>query len=427
MGKNFEKPITDIIQLIKENSDPIEAVKNYFESEVTNIDLQKVILRKLAEKPEFKGKEEELKKLRPRDANSFAEDEGFEKYLQNYDPEKGYRCSVFATSTGKYGKLVFDRGTLNFIGARTSRGKTTAMVSMAVDALLQDRQVFFSTFEETGYQIITRIVLNFAYREIMNNFDLQDEIEKTSFSPGKIFQSIIRSGEPEYNPFDKKNKENNDSKKAAEYLKSLENILKETYYNKVKPLLRSNRLTIYNGYLNDLTSYLDELANIERGTVVFADYIQKIPTPAAINSTNRYANIKQLLRDIDTVVKKNDIISINGAQFGRTDNKTNPNIKDSFTDESFQESSDIEQIGEIEIGIGRDPMNADEGRTKKGKKTESENTGTAGNNKGKTKARMFFTVLKNRNGANDPTKEFDLVDGRKFSYYATDLNNKEED
>ena len=425
MGKNFEKPITDIIQLIKENSDPIEAVKNYFESEVTNIDLQKVILRKLAEKPEFKGMEEELTELYPWDS-ILSNTTKIKNYIRSYDPSKGYRCNVFATSNFDEGKLVFDRRTMNFIGARTSRGKTTAMISMAVDALLQGHKVLFSTFEETDVQIYTRIALNLAWKRILENKENNEEfddddanfrsrIELASFSPAKIFQSIIRSGEPGYNPFIAKNDGH-----AVEDLELLTKMLKDAD-KEAEQFLQNRQLMIYEGYLFDLQTYLEMLSHIKQGTVVFADYIQKIPTPMTGSNVNRYAGIKQMLSDLYAVVKKRDLISINGAQFGRTDNKTNSKIKDGFTDESFQESSDIEQIGEIEIGIGRDPgftASEEKGKGKnKSKNKEAISTEQSGNNK--PKPRMFFSVLKNRNGENDPSLEFDLVDGRKFSYYAT--------
>ncbi len=400
MNAVIEKHISEIKKSVNDGTQLLDAVRNHFAEEISDVDLQKTLLRNLSEMPEYAEQVEELKKLYPWDPAIFTRDiVEFEKYFKNYKPENGYRCSVFATSAYDDGKLFFDRGRMNFVGARTSRGKTTAMVSMAVDALIQGLPVLFASFEEIDRQIITRIVLNIAWQSIMHDFpegeaNARSRINFTSFSPGKLFQSLVRCGKPEYNPFD----HNNDGH-ADEDMKILIDALRAAYVTTAH-FMKQGQLMIYNGYLADLQTYLDALANIDRGTVVFADYIQKIPTPG-IDISNRYAGIKRLLHDIDAVVKKNDIISINGAQFGRTDNKTNAKIKDSFTDESFQESSDIEQIGEIEIGIGRDPA-----------KKEGE------------KARMFFSVLKNRNGENNPALEFDLIDGRKFSYYATNLNVK---
>lgn len=414
MNEMIERHVEKIQDLIGKSDienkiDPIEIVKTHFADEVAEIYKQKEILSELEKLPEFKDKTEELKKLFPRDpALCVCNSESIKSYLRNYDPSKGYKCKVFATSfnhnTGELysdGNLIFDRGTLNFIGARTSRGKTTAMVSMAIDALTNGLPVLFATFEETDVQIYTRMVLNLAYREIIENFpnnqdNLRSHVNLTSFSPGKIFHSIIRSGEPEYNPFRSK-----DETQDEKDLKLLTEILKNAD-KKAEEFFNNGQFMILKGYLADLKTYLEGLTFIDRGSVVFSDYIQKIPT-SIIPAENRYSNIKQMLRKIDEVVKKNDIISINGAQFGRIDNKTAPKMKDSFTDESFQESSDIEQVGEIEIGIGRDP-----------KKTDDESE----------KDRMFFSVLKNRQGGNNPALEFDLIDGRKFSYYATNLKVK---
>lgn len=399
----IDKHINEIQGSIITGIPLVEAVSSHFE-EVSDLDLRKAVLRELA--GIYQDQAEELKKLYPWNPEFFTRDVvEFEQYFKTYKPESGYICNVFATSNFDDGKLVFDRGTMNFIGARTSRGKTTAMVSMTVDALLNDKKVVFATFEETDRQIITRIVFNLAYRLILqeyndNETNFRSRINLTSFSPAKIFQSLIRNNwkNADYNPF-KTNVEDQD----ASDLKELSDKLKRAYTD-VQGILREGRLMIFNGYLADFQNYLDTLANIERGSVVFADYIQKIPTPGRDNG-NRYENIKRMLREIDSTVKKNGIISINGAQFGRTDNKTNPKIKDSFTDESFQESSDIEQIGEIEIGIGREPAKEDE-------------------KKGNRKERMFFSVLKNRNGKNDPAMEYDLIDGRKFSYYAANTKIK---
>lgn len=402
----IEKHINEIQGSIITGIPLVEAVSSHFE-EVSDLDLRKAVLRELA--GIYQEQAEELKKLYPWNPEFFTRDvEGFETYLKNYKPENGYKCQVFNTSPFDDGKLVFDRGRMNFVGARTSRGKTTAMVSMAADALTQGLPVLFASFEEIDRQIITRLVLNFAWRWIIANFptgenNSRSRINFTSFNPGKLFQSLVRNGKAGYNPFD----QNNDGH-AEDDLNVLIEALKQGYIQ-TKNLLKEHRFMIFNGYLADLQNYLDALANIERGTVVFADYIQKIPIPNIGTSSSRYTGIKQLLRDLDAAVKKNDLISISGAQFGRTDNKTNSRVKDSFTDEAFQESSDIEQVGEIEIGIGRDP-GIKEG-SKSSKKSSTEEL--------KPEPRMFFCVLKNRNGENNPALEYDLEDGRKFSYYAT--------
>ena len=427
MDKLLEKRIDDIRGLIGETDpennaltlDPIAAVKTYFKKKGTDIETQKEILRELPSYKEFEGKEEELKKLHPWDPAFARDSKGIKDYIKNYDPAKGYICSVFATS--KYDKLVFDRGTMSFIGAKTSRGKTTAMVSMAVDALLQGHKVLFATFEETDVQIYTRIVLNLAWKTVIENEEENEEFDDNNdpdifrthvnlaeFSPAKVFQSIIRcGGHSDYNPFrsgavrDSKGNYGNQDEKD---LKLLEEILKAAD-EKADSFFANGQLIIYSGYTKNFETYIDGLKNIDPGTVVFSDYIQKIPSPAK-RAENRYIGIKQLLYDINTVVKENDLISINGAQFGRIDNKTDRKMKDSFTDESFQESSDIEQIADIGIGIGRDPADP---------------------NDKNSKDKMFFAVLKNRRGSNNPAKEFDLIDGRKFSFYATDLRPKKND
>ncbi|MDR2923403.1 MAG: hypothetical protein LBU85_08700, partial [Treponema sp.] len=69
-----------------------------------------------------------------------------------------------------FAKIYFPNGTLNYVGARTGRGKTTAMVNIGIDALFllsentQPRKVLFISLEETQLEIISRFVLCLAYR-----------------------------------------------------------------------------------------------------------------------------------------------------------------------------------------------------------------------------------------------------------------------
>ncbi|MCF0224941.1 MAG: hypothetical protein HUK20_11790, partial [Fibrobacter sp.] len=79
-----------------------------------------------------------------------------------------YHCNVFQQldkETNKPMPVKFPNGTLSYIGARTGRGKTTAMISMAVDAVMQGKATFFYTNEEGTKQIIMRLVKAFLYTD----------------------------------------------------------------------------------------------------------------------------------------------------------------------------------------------------------------------------------------------------------------------
>jgi hypothetical protein len=75
----------------------------------------------------------------------------------NYDPDKDFTPSLFG--------VPFPDGTVSYIGARTGRGKTAAMLNIAREALTmeQPRNVFFITLEMSPKQLLTRLALSLIY------------------------------------------------------------------------------------------------------------------------------------------------------------------------------------------------------------------------------------------------------------------------
>jgi len=79
--------------------------------------------------------------------------------IKSFDPTKEFE------PTNMKG-VMFQRGTLNLIAARPSRGKTSLITSLAIDALTKENQknkVIFLTLEETNKQIYTRVFNNLIF------------------------------------------------------------------------------------------------------------------------------------------------------------------------------------------------------------------------------------------------------------------------
>jgi hypothetical protein len=315
--------------------------------------------------------------------------DGFNDFLKKYNEANNYTCRVFPKSN--FESLVFSPATIGFIGARTSRGKTTALVSVAMDALEQGKKVFFTTMEESQHQIFLRFILHILFnggyypeqeKEIVKNEIWEKQLKETKFNPKRTILKILRE-EAIGNIF-------NDEQMTKKFI---ENVLfaKE----KLNEYLTSGQLALYNGLESPTFEYMiNAIADNEAGTICLLDYMQKVKAPEKFinNTTNRFALLQEASNTLASTVKKTSIILICGAQFGRTGEKQKSTELDLFTDESFQECSAIEQAGEIEIGIGRHFRNG-------------------------TK-HTYYAILKDRdNGEYNPSIYYELTDLAKFSKF----------
>lgn len=325
----------------------------------------------------------------------------FDSFLKSYNESNNYNCRLFPKSD--YEKhLVFAPATIGFIGARTSRGKTTALVSVAMDALEQNKRVFFTTMEESQHQIFLRFILHILYKggyfpenpsanATLNPATWNNALLNTKFNSKRTVLKILRN-EPIGDIFP----DSNITKKFTQ------NVLqaKETLNN----YLKSGKLAIYNGMESPSFEYMiDAMTDNDAGTICLLDYIQKVKQPSKFfGSENRFPMLQYVSNEIANATKRTNIITISGAQFGRTNEKQKSTVLDLFTDESFQECSAIEQAGEIEIGIGR--------HFNKGVK------------------HSYYAILKDRdNGEYNPSIYYELEGVEKFSMFAPKRREVEKD
>lgn len=386
---------------------PEDVAKKYIEENITQKQitkfpsLKKNIFLKLSE--EFPEQKTNFRKLAKRENPYIITNLlSFNNFLTNFNDEDNYKCNIFPKSN--YNNLVFTPGNIGFIGARTSRGKTTAEVSIAMDALRQNKKVFFVTMEESANQLTLRFLLNILYNighfknidqeltEITNGIatNWKTMLEENQFNPKQTVLSVLRN------------------KGIADIFQNIPNatakFIQEINFAKEQLdfYLKEEKLTIFDGMsAPTFEEMIDTMADNDKGTICLLDYIQKVKTPKDIRQMeNRFAVLKNASDKLANMTKKTNIILISGAQFGRTGNKDDPEAMDTFTDESFQECSAIEQIGEIEIGIGRQFKNGEK--------------------------HSFYSILKDRdNGEYDPNVKYELAGLEKFSQFVP-LRQKEE-
>ena len=250
-----------------------------------------------------------------------------------------------------FGKLGFPDGTLNYIGARTGRGKTTAMVNIGIDALFpfqentQPRKVLFISLEETQIEIISRFVLCLAYRDSTEGNRAELLKVKTPWGehePAKTYgawrqRKNLYSGEG--------------IKVFIEAVSAAE--------QKIKIAIESGKLIFFDGI--EAANVSQILAAIRgragRGDVVLFDYIQKIADKQTAEKTT-LERTREGSDKLRQTAKQRECVIISGAQFNRAGQERGAN--DTFNDADFKDCGDIEQDGHILIGIGR---NADKTQT----------------------------------------------------------------
>jgi hypothetical protein len=247
-----------------------------------------------------------------------------------------------------FGKLAFPNGTVSYIGARTGRGKTTAMVNIGIEALFptdrntKPRRVLFVSIEESIKQIARRFALCLAYRDA-NNEQRKQLLDVTNPYTGKndpknAYKNLMRGGH---------NIGGDGAKTFVEFLNKAN--------EKLETLLGESKLAIFDGRGARFTEITARIMQCRCGDVVVFDYIQKIPSDGATHSGNpdleRIREGSQTL--INTAVITESVI-IAGAQLNRESQGGSGSMKDdTFTDADFRGCGDLEQDAHNAIGIGR--------------------------------------------------------------------------
>jgi hypothetical protein len=250
-----------------------------------------------------------------------------------YDPSKDFRPSLF-------GDLAFPDGTTSYIGARTSREKTTAMVNLARETLTAavPSKTIFITLEMSGKQILNKLILSTAYYLGITDDDPQDPANCYAFlavNPGKNIYQVWKQGAIEA-------KRKKDANTFRRYVRAA--------YERITTAQSNGLFMLYDGRgatEAEIISFMK--AHGESGAVILLDYIQKMP-PKGGADADSFRRVQAISYDVVNAAAATNAVIIAGVQFNRLGGTDS--LGDVFTDESFRECGDLEQDAHNAIGIG---------------------------------------------------------------------------
>lgn len=299
----------------------------------------------------------ELKRLKLRTNKAYIC--GMADYLtwkQNPDNDSGYTCNIFKQSNNinkEIRPITIPMGTLSYIGAQTHRGKTTVLISPAVDAITQaladevagkkPHRVVFITSEEHSNMILDRMLSAILYTRY-----------------GGTLSNILKGTEDIRASIDCHMK-TYESRQLIEPASAPANLQEGIYrsYEKLADRLNSGLFAVIDHIQHH---YFDELAemlnDIDDRSVVLVDYLQHLRTLRNSEGiSNRQVLLQHLSHELADIAAKKNLITISAAQFGRKGNDV-LNDKDKYSPDLldltfFRETGDIEQDAHLAIGVGQ--------------------------------------------------------------------------
>ena len=260
-------------------------------------------------------------------------------------------CNIDTTqnfSPSLFGQLTFPEGTVSYIGARTGRGKTTALVNIGIEALfppytgINPRRVLFVSLEESHVQILRRFSFCLAYRKATSE-------ERTLLGTIKNPKTKKTSPIPAYHAW-KRGRDlgvkeyGNGTPVFVQAIKDADAAIKTE--------VETGNLVFFNGIGASLSETIAAVRGRGRGDIVLLDYIQKIPGAGQSYSGN--PDLERIRKGSEGLIEAAlgaECVVIAGAQFNRDSVKTQQ--EDEFTDADFRGCGDIEQDGHNLLGIGR--------------------------------------------------------------------------
>jgi replicative DNA helicase len=241
---------------------------------------------------------------------------------KSYDPSKDFMPPLF-------GGLAFPDGTTSYIGARTSRGKTTAMVNLTREALKTNRKTLFITVEMSGKQIMNKLILSTAFANGIEA-DAKNRDAFIAMKPQIDIYAVWKEAELS----------GNGANLFRHYVQSAKNMITE----------QSKSFILYDARGANLAEIIDFInSNSETGTIVILDYIQKMPAKLGTD-TDSFRKVQTISYEVVNAAAKTNSVIIAGAQFNRLGGTDG--LGDCFSDQSFREAGDIEQDAHNAIGLG---------------------------------------------------------------------------
>lgn len=270
--------------------------------------------------------------------------------LQQLWEEAGKKDDTANTITFETLGLPLDRKTLSYIGGRTSRGKTMALVTLGVEALTKGKSVLFVSLEETAEEVMRRFILCYAY------FNASDE-EKSKLNEEPCTGEINYEGgtKEAYNRLCKYA----DTPHVTEIFKELVIKARDAIFD----FHKKGAFTILNGGGAKFTNLFTLVKSNAKDLILF-DYIQLSPSES--HSYNDLQRIAAASGELRVLAQSENAIIVSGAQLTRnkTQGGSTDEDEDIVTDESFRSCGDIEQDANTAIGLVGSAKNANLHRIK---------------------------------------------------------------
>lgn len=390
-GKDFSETLKETLE---ENKDFLKL------QEITPL----VFLNQIAEK--HPGHSSDIKRLSRNENRAYISDLAeYTKRKKDTNRNKGYTCNVFMQNNNKKKEtrpLTIPAGTLSYLGAMTHRGKTTALISIAIDAIKQNAElkatgkpyskIVFITTEETPEQIFDRMIKALLYTDQRLNKAIFHEYAKQYTLNGDIDELDER---------------------LNAYMLTYEPQLLQTAPQNLQQAIYTSFETLQAYLEQELFAIIDHtqqrtfeeltatIKTLDNNSILLLDYIQHCKSPKDNGVNNRQVIIQGESQTLADLAGQKDLVIIAGGQFNRNGNKAeseSDKFKPDFLSPTlFRESGDIEQDAHLIIGIGQQSIKAD------------------GN--GDKPPHRFYEILKQRNHPQD-TNKYKIADNTLFSLYS---------
>ena len=258
-------------------------------------------------------------------------------------------------SPALFNRLAFPEGTVSYIGARTGRGKTTALVNIGIEALFSDtagidtgtnkpRRVLFVSLEENHKQILRRFSLCLAYRNADETAQQKLLTVANPYTQKKDPKNVYKNW--------KRGRDTGIKEYGAGAAVFVKAVIEAD--RKIRDAVETGSLVYFDGIGAPLHEILAAIRAGSKGDIVLLDYIQKIPAAGNTYSGNPdLERIRDGSAKLIEAAKGAECVIIAGAQFNREGAKGSHRADDIFTDADFRGCGDLEQDGHNLIGIGR--------------------------------------------------------------------------
>lgn len=257
-----------------------------------------------------------------------------------------------------WANIHFQPSTINTIVARPGQGKTTTLISLAMDALRQKDKdgnskytVAFIGTEEPSHTTYKKMILNEAYELACNGKITNEHIlklmtiddggfTKNEFKPANALGYYIRYKNDKNTPSSiKKGLENCNAKEM--FSTAMENVKHYFLSEGTK-----KRLYLHDTDADTFEEVIDYLTLLPEYSIVLLDYLQKLPIIGDNNKGTRQTELQTAIAELEKVVKSQHLTLIAGAQLNR-EVKITDTASGNINLENIREADDIAHVSTL--------------------------------------------------------------------------------